>query len=217
MPRAADSCEVGTVGTDAGVRRPSKPATVRSGATIQRCWVTTTPGHRLCGGIDTQADVPSDGAIDGHGTERALVPVTDVDLVHGQGGWRVLEGGAAEDRVGEPGLYERGGLAAVERPSSLGAVAGDAAAEDLEPGGELAERVLAARGGAGRGAGGRRRQCHPQEAARTDREADHTPAGTGSRACHAQGTLPAASSPRLPRKAPVSSRARGSVSAVNNS
>jgi len=54
-------CEVGgAVGTGAGVKRPSNPATVRSGAKIQRCWVTTTPGQRAWGGIDTHAEVPFD-------------------------------------------------------------------------------------------------------------------------------------------------------------
>jgi hypothetical protein len=54
-------CELAVpVGMGWGVKRPSNPATVRSGARIQRCWVTTTPGQRVWGGIDTQAEVPSD-------------------------------------------------------------------------------------------------------------------------------------------------------------
>jgi len=50
----------GALGRGTGAKRPSNAATVRSGARFQRCWVKTTPGQRLWGGIDNQADVPSD-------------------------------------------------------------------------------------------------------------------------------------------------------------
>ncbi len=174
-------CEVG-IGS--GVKRPSNPATVRSGARIQRCWVTTTPGQRLWGGIDTHAEVPSDAVIDGHRAEGAQVLVVHIDLIHGQSGRGILERRGAEHRLGQPGLHEGGGLTAVERTPGLGTIAADAGVEDLEPGGELAQRGLAA-GLAGRraargvrlGACRRHHPRRPEEAERTKDEAGETQTG----------------------------------------